>query len=305
MTTPRDLEPVMPLNPTAPMANIEVPVELGTVKPVVKTNYERLNEVIASLPVEKLGDGTDLTSGGKVKSTTIVVNQPLMPSNQSMSAGMGQALEAGARAAMDKAIDPNIANVLSALQEAPKFREKNKTSNTQAVINNQLVQIPSAVKDLPGNLYLDSNGNYVRGEADQILLSLLGPVSSLANLWASKRGFAHKPLVWLGNAVYIYVETDKKVDYKATVNYDRPIYDGKDSMRTEPVAYHPAIHFNQDVDDNEEGLLLVTLNRFLYHLTVRNLVRIGKEHNLSVVEVLRCIVGQYDRDHSPRVNPVL
>jgi len=289
------------MSPQVELGNVSVDVDLGE----LKSATDRLNQVLASLPVEELGDGTDLTQGGTLKSTTVVVNQPNMPTQEVLGFQMAQAAATAAKATAGLSLDPNIASVLGALQEAPRYREKNKTTNTQAVINNQLVQIPASVRDLPGNLYLDNNNNYVRGEADQILKGLFGDLSGLVNLWAHKCGFGHKPLVWAGNTIYNYVELDKKVDYTSPITYDRPVFEGKDSKGTEPVSYTPSIPFNPEVDDDENGILLTTLDRWLYHLTVRNMVRIGKEQKLSVVEVLRCIIGQYDRDHKPRTNPVL
>jgi hypothetical protein len=287
---------------TSELVNMDgISVDIGKVTTAEKTSIEKLNEALAALPVEQLCDGVDLTAGGKIKHTTVVVNDPLMPTNQAIGLSMSTAAAAAAQAAASKvSMDPNIASALAAIADAPKFRERAKTTSTQAVIDGSLIQVPAAVRDLPTNLYMDHNGNYVRGEADQIVKGLFGDLSSLVGLWAGKRGYAHKPLVWLSQMVYNYVELDRKVDYITPIVYGRPVYEGKDSKHTETITYIPSIPFNEEVDENNEGLLLTTLYRCFYHLTVRNMIRIAKEHGLSVLEVLRCIVGQYDRDSQPR-----
>lgn len=299
----RSKEAPLPMSPNEELGNLDVQVDLGVVPTVTKSAADKIKEVIASLPVEQLGDGVDLTQGGQVRNTTVVVNQPTMPTQEALGMQMTQATAAGAMNALSKTSDPNMASILTALADAPKYKEKAKTSSTQAVINNQLVQIPSAVRDLPANLYIDSNNQYVRGEADQILLGLFGDVASLVNMWAHRRGFAHKPLVWASNTIFHYVELDKPVDYTAPIVYDRPVYQGKDSNTIERISYVPSLPYDPAIDEDNHGLVIMTLNRFIYHLTVRNLVRIAKEQNLSLVEVVRCIIGQYNRDNSPKVAP--
>jgi hypothetical protein len=256
---------------------------------------------LATLPVQFSGDATDLTAGGKIKQTTVVINQPMMPTNESLGIMAAQATANAVGAAAEKVqLDPNISNVLSALAEVPTFKEKTSGKPTQAMIDGNLVQIPPQVRDLPSNLYKDRQEYYVRGEADAILNGIFGDLAALANMWAAKRGFIQMPLVYLGNVIYRYVELDKKIDYKTPIKYDRPVYDHEGhSKTTQPVTYTPTMPFNSEIDDNDSGLLLPSLHRWLYHLTVRNLVRMAKEQNLSVVEILRCIIGQYDRDHKP------
>jgi hypothetical protein len=285
------------------VGNMDVNIDIGTIKE--PSPQEKLKEAIGSLPpIEGLGDGVDLTAGGKIKSTTLIINE--VPTLESIN--VGPLMEGASRTAAASALsaipglDVNAASVLQGLANAPAYREKPRSMHTQVMIDNRHLAIPAQVRDLPGALYLDGGNNYVRNEADQILKSLFGELASLAESWAAKRGFRRDPFVWISQALYEYMELNRKVDYKCEIVYERPY--NKEGL-TEIIKYTPSIPYNSAIDDDDTGLLLQTLHRCFYFGTVNHLRSRARENNLSVIEILRSWIGQYHKDFKPVESVVL
>lgn len=239
-----------------------------------KSPTQTINEVLASLPKGDLAEPpTNFNTGA------FIANEPLMPTDQSKNYAMMESLAAAIDAGTKSS--PAHAQVLSALQTATTHREKISTLNTNVVVGQNVVQIPAAVRDLPNRLYRDSNNNPIREQADLIVEALFGKddMAPTVFLWAAKRGFDLKPLVWISQQLFEYIELDKPVDFKGTIPFDAVL------------------------DENPESPIVHTLNRCFYHLTVKNLIRTAKEKNLSVIEILRSIFRQYDKDNQPIKKP--
>jgi hypothetical protein len=281
---------------TLDVGNVDIQADVGTIKQ--PSAHEKLSEAIAALPVAFDGDGIDITAAGKVKGTTLIVNKTEDLNTVNTGGLMNAAVTTATNAAMSRipGLDPNAAIALQGLAEAPRFREKPRTMHTQVMIDKRQLAIPAQVKDLPNGLYIDDNNNYVRGEADQIVKSLFGNLAKLAATWASNRGFSHKPLLWISQALYEYMELNKKIDYTTEILYMRPI---TDFGGTEKIIYKPSIPFTPEIDEAEDSILLLALGRCFYFGTVNHLKSRAKENNLSILEVLRAWIGQYDRDHTP------
>ena len=224
------------------------------------------------------GDASNAVPDRVVLNAPIVTSRPLMPSDASLGIAQQSALSMARESGGSKLaeINPGFASTLNSLELAVNHNEKISSMPTTASIGNAIVQIPPQVRDIPNRLY-HVNGDhgqqhYVRERADKILMSLFGsPLGEQVMMAGAGRGFHQKPLVWVSQVLWHHISLDVPHDFGA-------------------IAADPETpKFDPDYDEGEGSVVLLALHRCFEQLTVKNLCRLARYHNISVLYVLRVI----------------
>ena len=163
---------------------------------------------------------------------------------------------------------------LQVIDEAPRGASSNYSHE------GTVIQMPGDVLARPSRLYwvTDDKGQrfYKRGSADAILKALLGQKSELEDRVyesAARCGFNKNPLVYVAQKLYHELTcNDNGHDYAA---YAKETDDRG---------------FDEDQDENSRSPFIMGLNKCFYGRTVKDLCRLAKFKNVSILCILRCIM---------------
>lgn len=206
------------------------------------------------------------------------MNETAVASKQSDKSGFRDAL----------AIDPGVAASVDQLSDALRHQEvRRSTMDTTAFIGKDALQIPHQVRDIPNDLhYMKAEYGqyfYIRGRADKIIKALFGEdLTESVFMAATHSGFNQKPLVWVSQMLYVHLNKDLPHDYKKT----------------------PSPAFSPTIDEDANSPLLSGLSTCFDHFTVRNISRLAKYSNVSVLHILRTIFADIVTDLGIAIPPV-
>lgn len=245
----------------------EAPIEPQDVAAQEIAKQQLADLIAAADPgLENSGNVSQNFSGG-----VIPANEVLMPTEQS-------AIVAANLANPDLAkLAPSYVNTLSALEAALGEKEGTMTLPTLVGIGKNTVQMPAQARDIANKLYRDRKGKLIPApfktpiaqsnrKADKFLMGLFGlELGTAISQAAATKGFAQTQLVWVAQQLWYHLSMDMPHEFKA------------DSQ------------FNAELDKNPTSVVITICSQIFDFMTVKSLSRLAEFHNISVIDVLRCV----------------
>ena len=177
----------------------------------------------------------------------------------------------------DSTIAPLMRDLLGRVNTALTTVESIVTDPTAVKIGDITATVPAPVRDKPNELYYMTSRtgrHYTRARADALLKAIFGEeLTPRVITAASCRGFDQKPLLWVSQNLWEHINLDKSHDY-----------DGMSAKEDTP-------GFDPRFDDPDSGSIIIKLLSLCFELlTVKNLCRLARYHNMSVLFVIRAIM---------------
>lgn len=229
----------------------------------VATPSEKLADILSELDSGLTEDASQVQG----EQETVLRGEILMPDMTSISAEVNRAAAGNKTLA---ALDPSLAAQLSNIENALGHSETVRTVPSAFTAGNKTAQMPREVRDTANSLYYKKGRNgkpyYVRERADKLLEAIFGDeLSDQVKIMASNHGFHMKPLLWVAQSLWHDVEFDTSHEFVGE------------------------FAFNEAVDMDNKSALVKALYTCFYHMTIRNVQRLAKEHKISCLSVIRCI----------------
>ena len=230
-----------------------------------------LSDIMAALDPSLGNPGMNVTVN-----TPIISNPPMMPTDQSIqqvqiASALGASQLGPGASSLTGQHGAYYQAKTAELHAALNFNEQVRTPGAQVAIGDIKLSLPADIRDNPNRLYVSGIGTYIRQRADKILEALFGEeMSPRVYLGAQCRGFGAKPLVWVSQALYHDVSTDVQHDFD---------------------KLEDAVPYDAEIDAGTSSPVLHALNQCFEAVTVRNLSRMAKFHNVSVLTVFRTIIS--------------
>ncbi len=226
----------------------------------------------------------------------VVTSPPLMPSKEALQAAASfatfhQGTYGAEKATMstdlgDARINQAFQDSLSQIGDALNHQQIVRSGPTNVNQGGANMVMPSDVRDIPASLYVYRdqyrNHHYVREKADKLLSGLFGGkveyvdptnptqeglAGSIA-IVASSRGFNRDPLVWVSQKLWESNNFEKEHKF--------------DEMQSP--------EFNQLLDEHEGSQLLAAMRQCFNAKDVRDMSKLARYHNKSILAILRKIM---------------